>query len=48
MKCTIAKEDEKRGHYKTATINRLIFSIKAYLKKSDIEYFRVPGSKICK
>ena len=43
----IAKEKEKTGgHYKTAATKRLIFfffSIKAYVKKSDVEYFRVFG-----
>ena len=46
-KFRIAKEKEKQQDTKTAATKRLIFfSIKAYVKKSDIEYFRVLGSKI--
>ena len=48
-KFRIAKEREKqedtiKGRNKTFNF---FLSIKAYTKKSDIEYFRVPGSKIC-
>lgn len=48
-KFRIVKEKEQRKD----TLKRrqqnvyFFFSIKTYVKKSDIEYLKVPGSKIC-
>ena len=47
-KFRIAKEKEQQEDtIKRRQQNIYFFSIKAYVKKSDIEYFRVPDSKIC-
>ena len=47
-KFRIAKEKEKQEDtIKRPQQNKIFFSIKAYVKKSDIEYFRVLRLKIC-